>query len=149
MLMLMLTYVYCSSSSFLKFFVHSFRFLSVLSPLQWNCVFVRCHPVASVLPELPLFHGVWGDILAISAQRGAAVQWWCRQQRLPCYKLGGQIFRVQVWLRLWRSCYKVTHWSPSLPPAATDFWLSVWFVVQEWRADQSALLAWVESISNC
>lgn len=63
--------------------------------------------MASVLPELSVLYGVWADVSAVNAWRDAAVQWWCRQRRLPGYQPGGQICGVQIWLRIWRSYDKV------------------------------------------
>lgn len=130
-------------------------FLTVLTSLQWDSVFIRCHPVASVLSELSVLHGVWADVLAVDARRDAAVQRWRRQRRLPGYQPGGQICRVQIWLWLWRSYDKVLKWCTCiLFSVSFTFFIifsnlyCVWrSVLQEWGADQSGHMAWAEGVS--
>lgn len=63
--------------------------------------------MASVLPKLSVLYGVWADISSVDTWWYAAVQRWRRQRRLPGYQPGGQIRRVQIRLRLWRSYNKV------------------------------------------
>lgn len=113
--------------SFLLFSLKLLRFLTVLTTLQWDSVFVRRHPLASVLSELSVLHGVWADISAIDARWDAAVQWWRGQRRLPGYKPGGQIRRVQIWLRLWRSSHKVLDRSPLILFCVTFSFLFLWY----------------------
>lgn len=104
--------LFSSPSSLLSLspFSHVLRFLAVVTALQWDSVFVCCHPLASVLSELSVLHGVWTDVSPIDPRWDTAVQWRCRQWRFPGYKYGGQICRIQIWLWLWRSCHKVFEW---------------------------------------
>ncbi len=109
-------------------FSPTLRFHTVLASVQWDGVFVCGHPVASLLSELSVFYGVWADVSAVDARRDAAVQWWCRQRRLPGYQPGGQICGVQIWLWLWRSYNKVQNilLSVSIPFLLLLYFLTRW-----------------------
>lgn len=129
-----------------------FSFLTVLTSLQWDSVFIRCHPVASVLSKLLVLYGVWADVQAFSTWWDSAVQWRCRQRWLPGHQPGGSICRVQIWLWLWRSNNKVWYYSVCLFSYCSHFLdcfcFMSWSVLQEWRADQSGHVAWAEGFSH-